>query len=309
MLCYYISFFRSLWPLVTREDFDDAREVARYLIYHYNEVNKGFGRPLRLYDKKQGVDTQNWTLDINPINSMFEPRTDAFWRTKITSPIMSDDDAWEYMSYFFETIDRIFKVESDNMDTLQIYFMPAKGRWKLQELKGVIRAIIHFKDVIEDFVDPYLHNADRDCEATKVMDPKVKEALINGLELATGLDQLHQFLSSSSGLENFRNWKFWQWPASESNTLVFVREYLKIHRDEDIKNWYLFVDTFVRAGMNAHSSIIYKFNTDMEGLQQFLLRYNEDTDINWLYAFTAPPPLDMVLSSQALTDTKGNGRR
>ncbi|GFN20551.1 hypothetical protein AtubIFM55763_005723 [Aspergillus tubingensis] len=309
MLCYYISFFRSLWPLVTREDFDDAREVARYMIYHYNEVNKGFGRPLRLYDKKQGVDPQNWTLDINPINSMFEPRTDAFWRTKITSPIMSDDDAWEYMSYFLETIDRMFKVESDNMDTLQIYFMPAKGRWTLQELKGVVRAIIHFKDVIEDFVDPYLHTADRDCEATKVMDPKVKEALINGLELATDFDQLNQFLSSSSGLENFRNWKFWQWPASESNTLVFVREYLKIHRDEDIKNWYLFVDTFVRAGMNAHSPIIYNFDTDMEGLQQFLLRYNEDTDINWLCAFTAPPPLDMVLSSQALTDTKGNGRR
>lgn len=327
MLCYYISFFRSLWPLVTREDFDDAREVARYLIYHYNDVNKGFGRPLRLYDKKQGVDPRNWTLDINPTNSMFEPRTDVFCtlistyplvssdtnpqsgRTKITSPIMSDDDAWEYMGYFFETIDRMFNVESDNMDTLQIYFMPAKGMWTLQELKGVVRAIIHFKDVIEDFVDPYLHNADRDCEATKVMDPKVKEALINGLELATDLDQLHQFLSSSSGLENFRNWKFWQWPASESNTLVFVREYVKIHRNEDIKNWYIFVDMFVRAGMNAHSRIIYNFNTDMEGLQQFLLRYNEDTDPNWLCAFTAPPPLDMVLSSQALTNTKGKGRR
>ncbi|RAK87094.1 hypothetical protein BO79DRAFT_256590 [Aspergillus costaricaensis CBS 115574] len=306
MLCYYISFFRSLWPLVTREDFDDAREVARYLIYRYNEVNKGSGRPLRLYDKKQGVDPQNWTLDINPNNSMLEPRTDDFWRTKITSPIMSDDDAWEYMSYFFETIDRIFKVESDNMDTLQIYFMPAKGRWTLQELKGVVRAIIHFKDVIEDFVDPYLHNADRDCEATQVMHPKVKEALINGLEQATDFNQLNQVLSSSSGLENFRNWKFWQWPASESNTLVFVREYLKIHRDEDIKNWYLFVDTFVRAGMNAHSPIIYNFETDMEGLQQFLLRYNEDTDINWLCAFT---PLDLVLSSQALTNTKGKGRR
>ena len=91
MLCYYISFFRSLWPLVTREDFDDAREVARYLIYHYNEVNKGFGRPLRLYDKKKGVDTQNWTLDINPINSMFEPRTDAFCKLISTYPPISPD--------------------------------------------------------------------------------------------------------------------------------------------------------------------------------------------------------------------------
>lgn len=220
---------------------------------------------------------------------------------------MSGDRALEYMGYFFETMDKLFKVESDNMDTLQIYFMPAEGMWTAQELKSVVRAIIHFKDVIEEFVDPDLHNANREYDATKEMNPEVKEALINGLELATSFDHLHQFLSSSSGLENFRNWKFWQWPGAKCNTLVFVREYIKLYSDEDIKNWYIFVETFIRAAMNSHGPNIYKFDANMEGLQQFLLRYNEDVDVQWLCAFTSPPS-DMVLSSQALTKNKKKGR-
>ncbi|GLA24578.1 hypothetical protein M752DRAFT_225998 [Aspergillus phoenicis ATCC 13157] len=307
MLCYSICFFRSLWPRGAREGFDSARELAQYLINHYNEVNEGFGRPLSLYDKKEGADPRNWTLDYNPINSMFQPRMDAYWNTKITSPIMSGDRALEYMGYFFETMDKLFKVESDNMDTLQIYFMPAEGMWTAQELKSVVRAIIHFKDVIEEFVDPDLHNANREYDATKEMNPEVKEALINGLELATSFDHLHQFLSSSSGLENFRNWKFWQWPGAKCNTLVFVREYIKLYSDEDIKNWYIFVETFICAAMNSHGPNIYKFDANMEGLQQFLLRYNEDVDVQWLCAFTSPPS-DMVLSSQALTKNKKKGR-